>query len=61
MFCDNLMFCLDLFLPLVLHYGSPAGGTWQTNPDAMQGQMGTGEGDASASDASRKKIFFLSC
>ncbi|RUS78551.1 hypothetical protein EGW08_013694 [Elysia chlorotica] len=53
---DTLISAVQDNVTNVLHYGSPAGGTWQTNPDAMQGQMGTGEGDASASDASRDNI-----
>ncbi|XP_005106817.1 RNA-binding protein Nova-1 isoform X3 [Aplysia californica] len=40
----------------VLHYGNTPGGSWQTTSDAMQGQMGTGEGDASATDAGRDNI-----
>ncbi|CAG5119815.1 unnamed protein product, partial [Candidula unifasciata] len=39
----------------VLHYGSTAGGSWQS-PDTLQGQMGTGEGDASATEAGRDSI-----
>ncbi|BFZ06988.1 hypothetical protein BsWGS_10027 [Bradybaena similaris] len=38
----------------VLHYGN-AGGSWQS-PDTLQGQMGTGEGDASATEVGRDSI-----
>ncbi|GFN94504.1 RNA-binding protein nova-1 [Plakobranchus ocellatus] len=53
---DTLISAVPDSVTNVLHYGSTSGSTWQTNPDAMQGQMGTGEGDASASDASRDNI-----